>query len=68
MLALLTKRARGWAAGTLVATYAFGVLAPSLVFSFNSNASIIHSLMEVHGDLLVLHFHHDEADGIEERG
>jgi hypothetical protein len=53
---------RGWAAAMLVATYAFGVLAPSMVFSFNSNASIIHSLTEVHGDLMVLHFHLDDGD------
>jgi hypothetical protein len=62
MLLVLTKRFRDWAAGILVATYAFGVVAPSMVFSFNGNASIIHSLTEVHGDLLMLHFHHDELD------
>jgi hypothetical protein len=64
MLALLTKRARGLAAGILVAIYAFGVLAPSMIFSFNSNASIIHSLTEVHGDLLVLHFHPHDDPGL----
>jgi hypothetical protein len=63
MLTLVTNKLRGLAAGILVAIYAFGVLAPSMVFSFNSNASIIHSLTEVHGDLLVLHFHPHDDDG-----
>jgi hypothetical protein len=63
MLTSVTDKVRGWAAGILVATYAFGVLAPSMVFSINSNASIVHSLTEVHGDLLVLHFHLDDDDG-----
>lgn len=59
----VTNKVRGWAARMLVAAYAFGVLAPSMVFSFNGNASIIHSLTEVHGDLLVLHFHPHNDDG-----
>ena len=62
MLILLTKQVRGWAAGILVAAYAFGVLAPSLAFSFDSDASIIHSLTEVHGGLLMPHLHHDHGD------
>jgi hypothetical protein len=62
MLTLLTKQVRGWAAGILVAAYAFGVLAPSLAFSFDSDASIIHSLTEVHGGLLMPHVHHDHGD------
>lgn len=63
MLTSVTNKVRGWAAAMLVAAYAFGVLAPSMVFSFNSNASIIHSLTEVHGDMLVLHFHPYGDDG-----
>jgi hypothetical protein len=59
MLMFLTKRGRSWAAVMLVAAYAFGVLAPSVAFSFDANASIIHSLTEVHGGLLVPHLHHD---------
>jgi hypothetical protein len=62
MLNLLTKQVRGWAAGILVAAYAFGVLTPSLAFSFDSHASIIHSLTEAHGGMLVPHIHHDDAD------
>jgi hypothetical protein len=62
MLTLLTKQVRGRAAGILVAAYAFGVLAPSLAFSFDSDASIIHSLTEVHGGLLMPHLHHDHDD------
>src|ERR1700730_532896 len=62
MLTLLTKRLRDWAATILVATYAFGVLAPSLAFSFDSEASIVHSLTEVHGGLLMPHLHHDHGD------
>ena len=62
MLNLLTKRVRGWAAGMLVAAYAFGVLMPSLAFSLDSQASIIHSLTEMHGGMLVAHIHHDHAD------
>jgi hypothetical protein len=63
MLTSVTNKVRGWAAAMLVATYAFGVLAPLMVFSINGNASIIHSLTEVHGDLLVLHFHPHDDDG-----
>jgi hypothetical protein len=63
MLTSVTNKVRGLGAGILVVIYAFGVLAPSMVFSFNSNASIIHSLTEVHGDLLVLHFHPHDDDG-----
>jgi hypothetical protein len=59
MLTLLTKRVRGWAAAILVAAYAFGVLVPSLAFSFDSQASIIHSLSEIHGGMLMPHLHHD---------
>src|SRR5437588_5710891 len=62
MLTLLTKQARGWAAGILVAAYAVGVLAPSLAFSFDKDASIVHSLTEVHGGLLMPHVHHDIDD------
>jgi hypothetical protein len=62
MLNLLTKHVRGWAAGILVVAYAFGVLTPSLAFSFDSKASIIHSLTETHGGMLMPHVHHDHAD------
>src|SRR6476661_3490833 len=62
MLSLLTKQVRDWAAFILVAAYAFGVLAPSLAFSFDSDASIIHSLTEVHGGLLMPHLHHDHGN------
>jgi hypothetical protein len=61
MLSLLTKQVRGWAAGVLVAAYAFGVLAPSLVFCFDSQTSIIHSLTESHGGMLLPHVHDDKA-------
>jgi hypothetical protein len=54
---------RGWTAGILVAVYAFVVLAPSLAFSFDGHASIIHSLTEIHGGQLTPHIHHDKADG-----
>jgi len=46
----------------LVAAYAFGVLAPALAFSFDRDASIVHSLMEAHGGLPLLHVHHDDRD------
>src|ERR1700674_5132676 len=62
MLTVLTKQLRGWAASILVALYAFGVVAPSVAFSFDSHASIVHSLTEVHGGLLMPHLHHDDAD------
>jgi hypothetical protein len=61
MLALLTKRLRIWSAGILVAAYALAVLAPSLAFSLDSEVSIIHSLTEAHGGLLIPHYHHDDA-------
>ena len=61
MLTLLTKQARRWAAGIFVAAYAFGVLAPSVAFSFDSDASIVHALTEVHGGLLLPHLHHDDG-------
>lgn len=60
MLTLLTKQVRGWAAGMLVAAYAVGVLAPSVAFSLDGG-SIVHSLTEVHGGLLLPHLHHDHA-------
>jgi len=59
MFFLLTKQVRGWAASMLVAAYVFGVVAPSVAFSFDSDASLVHS---VHGGLLMLHVHHDHAD------
>ena len=62
MLASVTKRMRAWAAGLLVTAYAFGILAPSLAFSFVSDVSIVHSLTEAHGGLPIPHFHHDDAD------
>jgi hypothetical protein len=62
MLIALTKRWKVWASAVLVAAYAFGVVAPSMVFSFNAHASIMHSLSEVHGDVLVLHFHPDDSE------
>lgn len=62
MLTLWTKQVRAWATGILVAAYAFGVLAPSLAFSFVGEASIVHSLTEAHGGLQIPHFHHDDAD------
>jgi hypothetical protein len=63
MLILLTKQVRGWATGILVVAYAFGILTPSLAFSFDNQASIIHSLTEIHGGILMPHIHHDNADG-----
>ncbi|MFX5994749.1 hypothetical protein ABTF10_18890, partial [Acinetobacter baumannii] len=59
MSTLLTKQVRGWAAAILVAAYAFGILAPSLAFSFDNHTSIIHSLTEIHSGMLMLHAHHD---------
>ena len=58
----LRKQMRAWAASILVAAYAFAVLAPSLAFSFDGEVSIVHSLIEDHGGLLIPHYHHDEAD------
>jgi hypothetical protein len=62
MLTLLTKQVRSWAACILVAAYALGVLVPSLAFSFDSDASIVHSLTEIHGGLLMPHLHHDHGE------
>lgn len=62
MLTLLTKQVRGWAAGILVAAYAVGVLVPSLAFSFDGQASIVQSLTEIHGGMLLPHVHDDHAD------
>jgi hypothetical protein len=45
----------------LVAAYALAVLMPSLAFSFDRDVSIVHSLTETHGGLLIPHFHHDDA-------
>jgi hypothetical protein len=58
----LRKHVRAWTVGMLVAVYAVVVLAPSLAFSFDGEGSIVHSLTEVHGGLLVPHFHHHDAD------
>jgi hypothetical protein len=49
-------------AGLLAAIYALAVLLPSLAFSFDRDVSIVHSLTEAHGGLLIPHFHHDDAD------
>ena len=62
MLTLRTKQLRAWAAGILVAMYSLAVLVPSLAFSFDRDVSIVHSLTEAHGGLLIPHFHHDGAD------
>jgi hypothetical protein len=62
MLTLWTKQMRALAAGVLVAAYALAVLLPSLAFSFDRDVSIVHSLTEAHGGLLIPHFHHDDAD------
>jgi hypothetical protein len=62
MLTLLTRQMRSWAAAMLVAAYAFGVLVPTLAFSFDSDASIVHSLTETHGGLIIPHLHHDQGD------
>lgn len=61
MLTLLTRRVRCWAAGILVATYAFGIVMPTFAFSRDSGASIIQSLAEAHGGLMVPHVHHDHG-------
>jgi hypothetical protein len=58
----LRKQLRAWAASILVAAYALAVLAPSLAFSFDAEVSIVHSLTEAHGGLLIPHYHHDDAD------
>src|SRR6516225_11215456 len=55
-------RVRLWATSLLVAAYAFGALAPALAFSFDRDASIVHSLVEAHGGVLLLHIHHDDKD------
>jgi hypothetical protein len=60
---ILRKRFRVWAAGVLVVAYAFGVLSPSLAFSFDGHASIVPSVTETHGGMLAPHIHHDEAEG-----
>lgn len=62
MLTLLTKRVRNWATLLLVAAYSFGVLAPAISFSFDADASIVHSLTEVHAGLLMPHLHHNHDD------
>jgi hypothetical protein len=62
VLTALTRQVRLWAASFLVASYAFGLLAPAIAFSFDRDASIIHSLEEAHGGLLLLHVHHDDRD------
>src|SRR5262245_46326384 len=62
VLTSLTHRVRLSATSLLVAAYAFGVLAPALAFSFDRDASIVHSLVEAHGGLLLLHLHHDDTD------
>jgi hypothetical protein len=59
---ILRRYATSWAAGVLLAVYALAVLAPSLAFSFDHDVSIVHSLTEEHGGLLIPHFHHDDAD------
>jgi hypothetical protein len=58
----LRKRPRIWAARVVVAAYALAVLLPSLAFSFDRDVSIVHSLTEAHGGLLIPHYHHDDAD------
>jgi hypothetical protein len=59
---ILRRYIRAWAARLLVAAYALAVLMPSLAFSFDHDVSIVHSLTEAHGGLLIPHFHHDDAD------
>src|SRR5579863_4553691 len=58
----LRKLMRVWAAGVVMAAYALAVLLPSLAFSFDRDVSIVHSLAEAHGGLLIPHYHHDDAD------
>ena len=55
------RNLKGRAASFLVVAYALAVLLPSLAFSFDRDVSIVHSLAEVHGGLLIPHFHHDDA-------
>ncbi|HLI98486.1 MAG TPA: hypothetical protein VKT76_02115 [Bradyrhizobium sp.] len=57
----LRRYDRSWAVAVLAA-YALAVLLPSLAFSFDHDVSIVHSLTETHGGLLIPHFHHDDAD------
>jgi hypothetical protein len=59
---MLRRYARSWAAAMLLACYALALIVPSLAFSFDRNVSIVHSLTEAHGGLLIPHFHHDDAD------
>ena len=58
----MRKQMRAWAAGVIVAAYTLAVLLPSLAFSCDGDVSIVHSLTEVHGGLLIPHFHHDDPD------
>ena len=61
MLTAFTRQLRLWLTSFLVAAYAFGVLAPAIAFSLDRDASIIHSLEEAHGGLLLLHVYHDDG-------
>jgi hypothetical protein len=62
VLASLTKQMRLWATSLLVAAYALGVLVPAVAFSLDRHASIVHSIVEAHDGLLLLHVHHDDGD------
>ena len=62
MLIIRARRVRIWVATFVVAAYAFGILGPTLAFSLENNASIVHSLTEDHGGSLFLHLHHDDTD------
>jgi hypothetical protein len=58
----LARNLRRWSATLVVAAYAFGVLAPTVVFAHADHASIVHVLSESHGGMLNLHFHDDDGN------
>lgn len=62
MLITKARRVRIWLATLVAAAYAFGVLGPALAFSVERNVSILHSLNEAHGGVIILHIHHDDTD------
>jgi hypothetical protein len=61
MLNTQAKCLRVWVAMLVVAAYSFCVLGPALSFSL-SKASIVHSLAEAHGGVLILHIHHNDPE------
>jgi hypothetical protein len=48
MLITQARRIRIGVATMVVAAYAFGILSPTLAFSFENKTSIVHSLTEGH--------------------